>query len=391
MNSTTDQSATLASMNIDSLEQQARAHTGLNDFGDPGYREGLEVLIDALQTEAHLSEIGRHVAMGMIVGQLCSRLQIIDYRAKHPELCNKPIEKPLIVLGLPRTGTTILFELLTQDPALRSPLTWELQRPVPPARPETFNTDPRIAEVEASLRQSDQLAPDLKAMHATGALLPEECLSILSSYFASELYGSLFHVPTYRAWLLNNDMTAAYQWHQCFLQYLQSGYMKDRWLLKAPVHIGNLGVLLGQYPDACIVQTHREPMEVIGSVSSLECTLRGMYSDDVDPLTTGPEEAEYFAELLRRGMEQREALDREEQFFDMQFQDIVADPIPAIRAMYDHFGFELTPQVADAMQNYLDNRPREKHGKHRYTLDQFGLSKEQHGYLYEQYRERYIK
>ena len=391
MNTTAQQfSGTGPSLGIDALVQEATLQTGLRDLGDPSYREGLEVLVESLETEAKLSQIGRYAASGMIVENLVARLQIIDYRKQHPDICTRPIERPLIVAGLPRTGTTILFELLAQDPALRSPLTWEVSKPAPPARPETFDSDPRIVEVERTLRQTDTLAPDLKAIHAIGAQLPQECITILASHFASEQYSVSFHVPGYRTWCLNNDMTPAYHWHKCFLQHMQSHYMKDRWLLKAPAHIGYLDSLLALYPDACIVQTHRDPMDVIGSVSSLVCTLRGIYCDDVTPESAGPEEAEHFAELLRRGMQHRDALNKESQFFDMQFQDIITDPMSAIRAMYEYFNFELPKQTAAAMQHYLDKRPREKHGKHRYTLEQFGLSKTKQAPLFEHYRQRYL-
>ncbi len=378
------------SLSIDKLLAKASSTTGLSDFGDPSYREGLEVLLESLEKEANLSQMGRIIAKGLVVENLITRLQVVDYRKQRPEICDRPIVKPLIVVGLPRTGTTILFELLAQDPSMRYPLTWEISKPMPPVQPATFDNDPRIDEVDKTLALTDQLAPGFKAIHEVGARLPQECISILAPHFVSEQFPCSFRVPSFRTWNLNNDMQPAYQWHQYFLQHMQADYMKDRWLLKSPAHIGCLDALMAQYPDACIVQTHRDPMDVIGSVSSLACTLRSASSDMVDPVRTGQEEAEHFAELLRRGMSQREALNKESQFFDMQFQDIITDPLSIIRAMYEHFNFDFSQQTADAMQRYLDNRPREKHGKHNYTLEQFGLSKEKHGHLFEQYCEKYI-
>lgn len=377
------------SLQADKLIAQAKEQTGLSDFGDPSFRAGLEVLIHALETEAQLSQIGRIAAKGMLTDNLAVRLQITDYRKQHPEIADTPIVQPLIIAGLPRTGTTILHELLAQDPALRSPLSWEVAKPMPPAKEETFSSDSRIAEVEAILSQTDLLAPEFKAIHEIGALLPQECVSILASHFISDQFGATFSVPSYRDWCRVQDMKAAYQWHQQFLQHMQANYMKERWVLKTPAHIGYLNALREQYPDACIVQTHRDPMDVLGSIASLACTLHGAFSDDIRPLESGPEEAAHFADLLKRGMAQRDAMPDQSCFYDMQFTAIITDPIAAVEEMYAHFGFEYTDAARAAMQQYIDNRPRHKHGKHSYALADFGLSKEVHGHLFEDYKQRY--
>lgn len=377
------------SLTAERLIKQAQKKTGLRDFGDDSFRKGLTVLIESLESEARLSFIGRIAAKGMIIDNLVTRLQITDYRKRRPEIKDKPVVQPLIIAGLPRTGTTILHELLAQDPALRSPLSWEVASPMPPARAETYDSDPRIAKVEATMAQTEVLAPGFKAIHEVGALLPQECVSILASHFISDQFGAVFSVPSYRQWCRTQDMTAAYQWHNQFLQHLQADYMQDRWVLKTPVHIGYVKALLAQYPDACVVQTHRDPMDVIGSVSSLACTLRSAFSDDIDPLATGQQEVEHFADLLKRGMAQRESILDQSQFYDMQFRDIVSDPLAAIEKMYTHFGFDFTDHARQAMQLYIDKRPRNKHGKHSYTLNQFGLSREAHGHLFEPYRQRY--
>jgi hypothetical protein len=185
-------------------------------------------------------------------------------------------------------------------------------------------------------------------------------------------------------------MSAAYAWHQQFLQHMQVDYMEQRWVLKTPPHLAYLDALIKQYPDAAIVQTHRAPMDVLGSISSLSCTLHSAFSDDIDPIATGQAEVDYFSEMLRMGMEQRAAMsDESSRFFDVQFNDIISDPIKVIEKLYAHFNFNFDAIVRQAMQDYLDNRPRDKHGEHHYTLQKFGLSEEQHGALFADYCKRF--
>ncbi|WP_101758837.1 sulfotransferase [Oceanicoccus sp. KOV_DT_Chl] len=213
---------------------------------------------------------------------------------------------------------------------------------------------------------------------------------MLASHFISDQYGASFFIPGYRRWALDQDMGAAYQWHYHFLQHLQVDYMKERWVLKTPPHLAYLDSIVNQYPDAAIVQTHRAPMDVMGSTASLACTLHSAFSDDIDPIAVGLSEVEYFAEMIKRGMAQREAMpDRESRFFDVQFSDIIRDPIAEIEKIYRHFDFEFTDIARSAMQHYLDNRPREKHGKHHYTLEQFGLNRDKHGPLFSDYCQRF--
>lgn len=365
--------------------------TGLEDFGDPDFRPALEHLVDALESEARLSTIGRMVTHRMLEDTLAHRLRIVDYRKRHPEVARQAIRRPLIIMGLPRTGTTILFELLAQDPAHRSPATWEIAEPVPPARGETYRTDPRIARVDRGLKIFDRdLAPGINAIHAMGASLPQECLAIGAFQFMSEQYGVNYFVPGYRRWYMTQDMEPTYRWHHKFLQHMQSGLARERWVLKTPPHMAFIAALLTVYPDACLVQTHRDPMEVMASISSLACAAHGGFSDHVDPVLTADLEVRHFADMLQRCLKSRAALANEStHFFDIYFQDIVSDPISAIARLYAHFGFDFSAEARQAMERYLAQRPREKHGVHRYTLEEFGLDKARHGGLFEDYRRRF--
>jgi hypothetical protein len=372
------------------LIAKACTQTGLSDFGDPSFRTGLDHLVEALESEAHLSQIGRIGTHARLVDCLVVRLKLVEHRKRHPRVAEQKIVRPLFVLGLPRTGTTIFYELLAQDPAHRCPMSWEVDEPMPPARVETYTTDPRIAPVEKKLGQIELLAPGFKAMHEIGATLPQECVAMWASQFWGDVFGTPYHIPSYRRWTLEHGAAEAYRWHHQFLQHMQSEYALERWVLKTPPHLAYLDQLVAQYPDAALVWTHRDPMSVIGSLSSLSCTLRSAMSDQIDPVKTGKHESEYFAGLLARGVAQREAMqDQESRFFDVAFSDIITDPVSVIERMYAHFGFAFSDELRQRMQRYLDNRSREKHGKHSYALEDFGLSKERNGPLFSKYCERY--
>ncbi|CAA0108729.1 Uncharacterised protein [Halioglobus japonicus] len=371
---------------VEKIIHKAREQTGLSDFGDESFVPALEKLAVSLEREARLSLLGRTAVHGMLLDNLKLRLSLTEYRKQRPEVGLQEIERPLFVLGLPRTGTTILYELLAQDPAHRAPSTWEVAQPIPPAQRHNFQNDLRIPEVEKNVQKMALLAPGFQAIHAMGAELPQECVALLAPHFISDQFGVSFYIPEYRHWTLEQDMTAAYQWHKKFLQHMQVDYMEQRWVLKTPPHLAYLDTLINQYPDAAIVQTHRAPMEVLASISSLACTLHSAFSDDVDPVATAQAEADYFSEMLRRGMEQRAAMiDEDSRIFDVQFNDLISDPIKVIENLYDHFGFDFGDRVRGAMQDYLKNRPRDKHGEHHYTLEKFGLSQQQHGPLFADY------
>ncbi|MFN8625783.1 MAG: sulfotransferase [Candidatus Binatia bacterium] len=376
----------------ENLLATAAKRTGLSDFGDRSFREGLEQLVAALEGEARLSQIGRIGTRARLLDNLCTRLQLIEYRQQHPKVAQQQIVRPLFVLGLPRTGTTIFYELLAQDPVHRAPMSWEVDEPMPPAQRETYASDPRIEQVDRKLAQVEVLAPGFKSIHEIGATLPQECSAMWATQFWGEVFGTPYYIPSFRRWTLEYGAVQAYRWHHQFLQHMQSEYARERWVLKTPPHLAYLNELVAQYPDAVIVWTHRDPLSVIGSVSSLACTLRSAMSDHIDPMATGPLEAEFFAALLKRGLEQREAMpDRSTRFFDVAFRDIITDPVPVIEQMYAHFGFEFSDGLRQRMQGYLASRPREKHGTHRYALEDYGLSAEKHGLLFSEYCERYAR
>ncbi len=356
---------------------RARAAARLEDFGDESFRPGLRVLLDSLEREARLNPFGRYFARRQVLELLVCRLRLVDWRKGHPEVAKQEIRRPLFVLGLPRTGTTLLYSLLALDPAHRSPLSWEVDETCPPAERESYESDPRVARTERRFAQLRELARGVQAIHPVGALLPQECIVITASEFMSIRFEMCFDVPSYQGWLLRQDMRGAYAWHRRFLQHMQSRFAAERWVLKSPGHLGPIDALLDEYPDALIVQTHRDPRRVIPSVSSLELTLRQVASDEIDPRALGRQQLSAWSALLARGMRARERRSSQaRQFLDLHFHEIAADPVGCVRRVYEHFALPFTREYEARIRAYVAEHAREEHGVHRYTLAGFGLTSE---------------
>ena len=271
--------------------------------------------------------------------------------------------------------STIVHDLLAQDPATRVPLTWEVDRPVPPPREETYLTDPRIDEVEATTAMVDLVIPGFRAMHPLGARLAQECVRITALDFRSMIFPTQYRVPSYARWLLDEaDMAPAYDWHRLFLQHLQSEYPTDRWVVKSPGHIWSLDALMAAYPGAILVQTHRDPVRIIASVSSLIATLRSLASDDASIVDAAAEFSEYILDGVDRSVAARKnGVVPADRVVDVQFAEFMADPFATIRAIYERLGLELTDDAEGRMRTFLATNPQDKHGTHRYSFADTGL------------------
>lgn len=358
----------------DTLITQACEVAGSDDFGEPdGWRDGLDRLTDCLVSESHLSELGVEIAVMDIVNPLVNRLRITQWRKENPAIAAAPIERPIFIVGQPRTGTTILFDLLAQDPGLRPPLTWEVDAPWPVPQPETYDTDPRIAESQAQLEMSELIVPGLMAHHPMGALLPQECVRIWAAQFCSMIFPVQYRVPSYSRWMLYEaDHRDSYRYHRIFLQHLQSG-VSGQWLLKSPAHLWQLDTLVAEYPDAVIVQTHRDPLNVISSIASLTHHVRRMASDYGDIAGCAVECREENVVGLERSMKVRDSgVLKPGQLIDVLFADFIRDPIATIRRLYDALGRELTPTAEERMRDHLVAHPGDGGGA-RYTWADTGL------------------
>lgn len=367
------------------LLEAARKRTGLHDVGDEGFRDGLRALLHSLESQAQLTTLGRLAARSRIVGLLETRLRLVEHRRAHPEIEAEVIDRPLFVLGLPRTGTTVLYGMLAADPAMRSPASWEVGRPFPPP---VVDDPQRIALMDRDFERFRRIAPGIDHIHPLGSHLPQECLALQAPEFASYEFVTAFPVPAYWEWLRRADLVPAYRFEKSFLQYLQSARRGKHWILKTPGHLMWLEALLEVFPDALLVQTHRNPTQVLASVSSLMSAMRSSVSDAVDPRAIGREQLDAWTWGMQRTMEVRDRLP-EGRVVDVRYEDTVADPLGTTRRIYEHFGLDLTPSVEQGVRDYLAANPRDKHGAHRYTLEEFGLDRDEVDAAFAGYRDRF--
>lgn len=365
----------MRSFDPDRFVEQAVEATGVDDFGVPGWREGLDRLTDALDGEAALSELGVAVAQGEIGQYLRNRLGVIAARRAEPEIARSTVQAPVVIVGQARTGTTILFDVLAQDPRNRVPRSWEVAAPCPAPETATYETDERIEAVDAQLAAIDLVLPEFRRMHPMGARLAQECVAFTVAHFASMQFPTQYRVPSYARWLLHEaDMAGTYRWHRTFLQHLQSRHPAPRWVLKSPGHIWCLDALLAEYPDALLVQTHRDPVRIIASLGSLVSTLRSLTSDAGSVAEAAAEFADHVIEGLDRSVDARlDGTVAARQVIDVQFADFMRDPMHTIAAVYEHLGQELTAEVYRRMQDFLRSNPQDKHGGHEYSLAATGL------------------
>lgn len=374
------------------LIERACEWAGSDDFGadfdaNETWRDGLARLCGSLAEEARLNDLGVEIATLDVVRPLKNRLQIVAWRKAHPEIAEEAIQRPIFIVGQPRTGTTILFDLLAQDPELRPPLTWEVDAPLPVPQPDTYETDPRIAETQAALEMSELIIPGFMTRHPMGAKVGQECVRITASQFASMIFSVQYRLPTYYKWLLYEAVHhQAYRFHRIFLQHLQSG-VSGQWLLKSPAHLWTLDTLVQTYPDALIVQTHRDPLKVISSISALTNHLRRMASDDTSIADCAVQSREEIVVGLQRGMTLRESLPPG-QVIDVQFADFMRDPFATIRSLYGRMDRQLTPVAERRMREHLAAHPGDGSGG-RYTWADTGLDAAQLREQVAAYQEHY--
>ncbi len=365
-------------LTLGALVAGAQAATGLSDFGEDTWQEGLERLLVSLHDEAQLNAIGVEVAAAIIREALQSRLWVTEWHRREPAMGAAPVPAPVVVLGQPRTGTTILFDLLAQDTRFRAPLTWEVAQPNPPPDTATYATDPRIAEAEAAQAMRDALNPGFQAIHPSGALRAQECVSIYAGDFRSLLFSTVFDVPSYTRWLLwDADMSSAYRYHRRFLQLLQWRHPGERWLLKSPAHQWDLPDLFREYPDATIVQPHRDPLKVIASTASLASFLHLLARDSTSIPALAPGWADWLVLGNDRSVDAREdGTVPAGRAADVQFRDFMAAPFESVASVYGSLGIPFTAEAEGAMKQFLADNPADKHGVHRYTFSATGLDVE---------------
>jgi Sulfotransferase family len=357
----------------ESLLQHAIRATGLDDFGDELWREPFRVLINSLEEEAQLTLMGRLMARSDIVLWLSTRLKVTDTLKKYPQILDEKITAPMVIVGLPRSGTSILFELLSQDPEMGVPLIWEALQPCPPPEAATYTTDPRIAQAHHLFTQWNRVAPEFASMHEMRGDIPAECGLLMAGTFISDHIAALHQTHSYSAWCINADFLPVYRYHKTILQILQWQNPRQRWLLKAPEHQVHLDTLLQVYPDARIVQTHRDPIVCMASTTSLMGTLYSMRSDQpfnaqlFDNIIMGEGTAQRLEHVIKQ---REEGIVPAANITDSRYQDLMDDPLACIAGIYAHFGMVLSNSARLRMQEYLRGKPRGKFGQHSYAVDQ---------------------
>jgi len=373
-----------------SILAAARRRTGLADFGDERFRVPLRRLLQSYREDARLHPVGRVMARHRCIVLATNRLRIQRDLTEHPEILETPVRRPLFVLGLPRTGTTLLYGLLSQDPSARPLLTWQTFWPSPPPGRVDGRPDQRIKRARRAVRLMHRLAPQLPTMHSMDPEGPEECTFLMANTFVSFAFLMSGDLAGYEHWLWESGpefLPSAYDYYRRLLQLLQWRRPPRRWVLKSPAHLFSLGALLAAFPDGRVVQTHRDPAKVIPSGCSLFAVTRGMFTDEVKPEALGPRFAGGCAKALGRAMAARDHAPG--RVCDVQYADLVADPIGTVRRIYRHFGDEVPAEMEPAMRQWLAQNPRNKHGVHRYDLEQFGLERAQIDGLFGPYCRRF--
>ncbi len=365
-------------MDVQTIIANARAATGLEDMGgledlgDPATLEGLGVLVAASNDEARLSERGAAMWEGSITAYLINRMKVTDYLKKHPELLDAPVEKPTFVFGLPRTGTTMTINLLSSDPARRCYRRWEALSSVPPVKAGEERTDPRYLAEVAKGEMALKYMPQIAAIHWEDADSPSEDQYAMAQSFCSQIYDSQVHIPSYRDWFFAADYVPVFAFQKRILQLLQQN-VGGKWTLKNPWHPLFLDALTTVYPDAELVMTHRDPVDVVGSACSLLKAVRPIYTDDMRPGEIAECLLQTFDHMIARQNAFRDK-HGEQAIHDIQYAAQIADPLGTMRALYARFGTPFTQKAQAGMAAMMAYNPQGKHGKHEYTLEEFGLS-----------------
>jgi hypothetical protein len=381
-------SAGALALSPDELCAAARAETGLDDFGGESFREGLAILCAALDGEAGLTAIGRHVARSQLLRLLQNRLRIRDWMRRHPEIEAQDVPGPVFMIGLPRTGTTALAALLSRDPERRSLLSWEAANPIPPPEAATRATDPRIAATQTGIDAMHAMRPEIRAMYDSSATGSTECQDLLGMEFRTQHFCGQYWVPSYAAWQRDCDMGPAYRQHRRALQLLQWRTPPPRWHLHSPVHMLSLEALLAVYPDARFLMTHRDPAKVLGSVCSLVSAMLSLASERRDAGEVGRAQVDCWAEALARAVRFRDRLG-EDRFADVYFGDLVAHPVAAVERAYARLGLPFTAAARSGMAEWAAANPKGRHGAHRYDLADYGLDADRVRRRFAFYTERF--
>ena len=367
---------------------------GAEDFGSEPFLEPLRVLLDSLRS-APLSDLGVGIWRGTLLRSLSQRLRAEQWWGTHPEILDEPIVAPIVVVGMMRSGTTLLQRILASDPRLACAYGWEVGEPAPRPGWDPTTDDPRVATAEAREEQTRTFAPELFAIHPTYVHEAEEEIVFLADAFLSHIPEATCDVPGYRSWVDTQDFGPAYRWLRRMLQLLQwqkrrRGELVRPFVLKTPAHLGYLEALLAEFPDAHVVHSHRDPVEVIPSGASLNATLWRTHCGDADPHEVGRQWLERMGWTCDRAMAAREAIPAD-RVTDVAFVDAMADPLAMAGRILAAVGLGATEESVSCMRSWMEqDRKREALPVHRYTPEDFGLTADQIRERFADYSRRFL-
>lgn len=370
------------------LHRDAARQTALSDFGNPDYRTGLKVLLAALDSDPALTDIGYQFAYGMVLSTLTARLRTQQGWAARPDCFEQPIRRPLVITGIPRTGTTALHKLLSMDAQFQGLERWLTEAPMVRPPRACWAAHPAFQESVAGLEAYFKLMPEMRTAHDMVADEVDECLEVLRQSFVSNRFAAAVFVPSYDRWLFAQDERDSYRRYADVLRLIGADEQGRRWLLKNPGHIARIDALLEVFPDACIVQTHREPLKAIPSLCSTLHMARRMFEGDAArPEVLGPRECTYWQRAVERTERMRQS--RPAQFYDVDHRKFHADPLGTVRAIYDYFGLTLAANSEQLMRQWIARNPTAAHGTHQYEVGGYGVTEERIRNDFAAYRERH--
>ena len=360
------------------LTRTATEQTGLEDFGDDAFRERLDVFCRALNDEASLNAIGTVTQGGLLLQVLKNRLLIEDLIRRHPEIASVEIRSPVIICGLPRTGTTHLHNLMSADPALRYLPYWEALEPVLPdgERPAPGEPDPRLARTEIALGFTNGMLPLFKRMHEMTLHHAHEEIQLLAIDCSSMLFETLAPMPTWRDYYTAHDQTPVYAYLKRVLQVLQWLRGGERWVLKSPQHMEQFGPLLATFPDAVFVVTHRDPVSVIASAATMLAYTARMATGRPDPSRIGAYWSDRLEDMLRACVRDRDLLPAD-RTIDVGFDEFMADDVAMVERIYALAGQPMAEASRRAMEEFMAAHPRGRHGGVIYDLAELGIDREE--------------
>ncbi|MBW2270226.1 MAG: sulfotransferase [Deltaproteobacteria bacterium] len=357
---------------FDALHETAVRETGLSDFGDEAYRKNLEFLLECYDGEAILGDEGREATQRTLVDCLAGRLYSTQRLALHPECRDRPIERPLLIAGLPRTGSTALHKLLAADPQSQALEYWlGCQPDVRPAR-HKWSEHPSYRATVAALDRIYAGSPELRAAHSMRAAEPDECRLLFMQDFLNVTFSFNATIPSYESWLFEQDLRPAYGRYRDNLQLIGANDSDKRWVLKNSSHLLALPALESTFPDVCLVQTHRNPVEWISSIASVVYKSRRIYEPEVRKEDVGEQQLRQWSSVIERSLTDRTKLSC--RILDVHYDHFVNDPIASVRRIYDHFDWPWSPRAETSIREWGDENRQHQHGEHRYSAEEYGLS-----------------